>query len=82
MTVDTVMEMSASLRATPSLAAVAPLLLMARDAAKLLAVSERTLWGLTVPRGPIPSIKIGRSVRYSLTDLHAFVDARRQPPKS
>jgi excisionase family DNA binding protein len=55
-----------------------PLLLMSREAAKLLAVSERTLWGLTVPRGPIPTVKIGRCVRFALTDLQAFVAACRR----
>jgi len=50
-----------------------PLLLSARDAAKLLAVSERTLWGLTHPRGPIPVVKIGRAVRYDPCDLEAYI---------
>lgn len=50
----------------------APLLLRPREAAKMLAVSERTLWALTAPRGPIPAAKIFRAVRYRLADLEAF----------
>jgi predicted DNA-binding transcriptional regulator AlpA len=60
-------------------AALQPLLVDVREAARLLACSERTLWGLTSPRGPIPSVKIGRrSVRYSVADLQAFVDAQKK----
>jgi excisionase family DNA binding protein len=50
----------------------APIFLRPRDAAQKLAVSERTLWSMTVPRGPIPAAKIGRAVRYRLADLEAF----------
>ena len=31
-----------------------------REAAKLLSVCEKTLWSLTVPRGPIPAVRFGR----------------------
>ena len=49
------------------------LLLTAREAARLLSVSERTLYDLTVPRGPIPCVKIGsRGVRYARAALQAF----------
>jgi len=43
-------------------------LLNAKDAAKLLAISERTLWTLT-KNATIPSIKLGRSTRYRVSDL-------------
>ena len=36
-----------------------PLLLTPRDAAKALSICERTLYGLTAPRGDIPVIRIG-----------------------
>lgn len=50
------------------------LLLSARDAARLLAVSERTLYTLT-REGRIQSVKIGaRCVRYDRRDLEAFVE--------
>ena len=53
------------------------LLLNTRDAAAALAVSERTLWGLTAPRGPIPCVSIGRAVRYDVADLRAFIDGEK-----
>ncbi len=52
-------------------------LLTARDAARLLCVSERTLWKLAQPRGPIPVVRIGRAVRYSVADLAAFIDRQK-----
>ena len=53
-------------------------LLPTRDAAHVLAVSQRTLWGLTAPRGPIPCVRIGRRVLYSPADLQAFTDKQKQ----
>ena len=53
------------------------LLLSARDAAQALAVSPRTLWGLTSPRGPIRCVRIGRSVRYDPADLRSFAEAQK-----
>jgi len=58
------------------LSAMAPMLLKRRDAAKMLQISERFLWGLTA-NGDIKSIRIGqRAVRYALEDLHAFIESR------
>lgn len=51
-------------------------LLTAQEAAKLLTVSPRTVWALT-KAGALPSIRIGRSVRYSRQDIEAFIAARR-----
>lgn len=46
-----------------------------KEAAAMLGISERTLWALTSPRGPIPSVRIGaRSVRYSVAGLKRFLD--------
>lgn len=51
------------------------LLLSSRDAARLLAVSERTLYTLT-QQGRIPCVRIGqRCIRYDRRDLEAFVAA-------
>src|SRR5262245_29013350 len=47
----------------------APMLVDARTAARLLAISERSLWALTAPRGPIACVRIGRAVRYDPRDL-------------
>jgi excisionase family DNA binding protein len=49
-----------------------------RQAAKELAVSERTLWDRTVPRGTIPVVKIGRSVRYDPQDLQHWIDEKKE----
>lgn len=56
---------------------IAPLSLRPRDAAKALGISERTLWGLTAPRGPIPCLRIGpgkrQTVLYSVAELQAWL---------
>lgn len=67
----------ALLRALRAAAEPPTLLLTARDAAKALAISEKTLWTLTVPRGPIPAIRVGeRSLRYSVTALSKWIDSQ------
>jgi hypothetical protein len=57
-----------------------PLALRARDAAKLLSISPRTLWALTAPRGPIPCIRVGHGTRqlvlYPLDGLRAWLANR------
>jgi predicted DNA-binding transcriptional regulator AlpA len=51
------------------------LLVSARTAAEeILSISERKLWSLTSPRGPIPCVRIGKSVRYSVAALEAWVE--------
>lgn len=57
------------------------LLLSPREAAHALGLSERTLWGLSSPRGPIPAVRVGRAVRYSYAALQAWVEAQ-QPPQA
>jgi hypothetical protein len=54
----------------------APLAVSLREAAKLLSISERSLWTLTAPRGPIPCCRIGRSVRYSVDALRRYLDTQ------
>jgi excisionase family DNA binding protein len=53
-----------------------PLLVDSRRAAKLLSVSERTVWSITAPRGPLPAVRIGRAVRYSVEAIRAYVEAQ------
>jgi excisionase family DNA binding protein len=53
------------------------LLVGSRDAARLLSISERTLWSL-VNEGQIACIRIGTCKRYSLSALEAFIAARSQ----
>jgi excisionase family DNA binding protein len=56
--------------------APAPLLRTGAEAARLLAVSPRTLWALTA-RGELPCVRIGRAVRYAAADLAAYVERLR-----
>lgn len=44
-------------------------LLTPRQTAKLLAISERALLGMTIPRGPLPAVRMGRLVRYCENEL-------------
>ena len=53
------------------------LLVGSRDAARLLSISERTLWCL-VNDGEIACIRIGTCKRYSLSALEAFIASRSQ----
>jgi excisionase family DNA binding protein len=58
-----------------------PLLVDAKQAARLLCVSPRKLWSLTAG-AEIRAVRIGRLVRYDPRDLAAFIERqrdRRQP---
>ena len=57
-------------------AAIEPLLVRARDAAKALALSERTLWTLA-QRGEIPRVLAGRAVLYDPADLRAWIEKKK-----
>jgi excisionase family DNA binding protein len=50
-----------------------PQLLNVNAGAKCLGISTRKLWALAAPRGEIPIVRIGRSVRFRPEDLAAFV---------
>lgn len=53
------------------------LLLTAREAATSLAISERTLYSISDPRGPLPVVRLGKGlVRYSPTALAAWIDGQ------
>jgi excisionase family DNA binding protein len=54
----------------------------ARQAAALLGVSERTLWGLTAPRGDLPAVRLGSRVLYRVCDLEAYLAKRAQAQQS
>lgn len=56
-----------------------PLALRPREAAAALSISERTLWSLTAPRGPIPAARAGRSVLYRVADLDAWLQSAATP---
>ena len=53
------------------------LLLTARDAARALAISPRSLWSYTAS-GEIPHVRIGRSVRYPLNGLQRWIDHQKK----
>lgn len=56
----------------------AALLVTARDAARMLAVSPRKLWAMTFEETPsLPYVRCGRLVRYSPDDLREWIDAQR-----
>jgi len=50
------------------------LLLSPREAAKLLSISERTLFTLT-KAGEIRAVRFGRNVRYDPADLRAWIES-------
>ena len=52
------------------------LLVDAREAARMLSISTRTLWTFT-NRGEIPCVRIGKAVRYSVNDLCQWVERSR-----
>lgn len=55
------------------------LLVTAREAAQLLAVSPRKLWAMTFEETPaLPYVRCGRLVRYSPDDLRRWIDAQRK----
>lgn len=51
-------------------------LLRPRQAAEMLAISERTVWELT-NRGDLPCIRLGRSVRYDPADLADWIERKK-----
>jgi excisionase family DNA binding protein len=63
----------------PSLAQA--ILLRMREAAELLAISERTLWSI-VARKELPAVRVGRLVRIRRADLEAWAAARASTRKS
>jgi excisionase family DNA binding protein len=53
---------------------IMPKILTAREAARVLRISEKTLWSMT-KRGDIPAIRCGTSVRYDERDLIRWMEA-------
>ena len=53
------------------------LLLTTREAAAALSISERKLWSL-MANHEITCCRIGRSVRYDISDLRQFVEEQKQ----
>ena len=58
--------------------AVSNLLVTPKQAAEMLAVSSRKLWGLTFEDTPgLPYVRLGRCVRYSTSDLEKWIEDRK-----
>src|SRR4051794_34981834 len=59
-----------------------PLVMPSREAAEVLAVSERTLSRITYPHGDLPCLRIGTGrrplLRYRMSDLQAWIDRHTQ----
>ncbi|MCE5279353.1 MAG: helix-turn-helix domain-containing protein [Planctomycetaceae bacterium] len=51
-------------------------LMVARDAAKFLCISQRKLWDL-MNRGLVRAVRIDRAVRYDAADLRQFIEQRK-----
>lgn len=59
---------------------IEPMLLTARQAARSLNLSERTLYSIT-KRGDLPAVRVGRTVRYDPADLRAWIASAKNSPK-
>jgi len=55
-----------------------PMSVSRRDAARMLGVSEGTLWNHSQPRGPIPCSRIGGRVLYVVDLLRRFLEEQAQ----
>ncbi len=53
------------------------LLVDSRTAANMLSISKRSLWARK-KSGEIVSVRIGRSVRFDVRDLIAFIDLQKK----
>lgn len=57
----------------------AALLVSAREASRIMAVSPRKLWAMTFEETPgLPYVRCGRLVRYSPDDLRRWIGAQRK----
>ena len=57
---------------------VEPMLFSVREAAKSLGISERSLWSVTAPRGPLKATRINNRVLYSREHLMEFIELQSQ----
>ena len=57
----------------------AAILVSAKEASRLLAVSPRKLWAMTFEEEPsLPYIRCGRGIRYAVADLEQWVNSNRK----
>ena len=50
-------------------------LLSTKETSKILGISERTLWSITAPRGPLVRCKIKNRVLYSQSAIDQYIRA-------
>ena len=55
-------------------------LLTSRDAARFLGISERYLWEISSPRGPVPCVRMRNVVRYDPADLKQAIERFKHTP--
>jgi excisionase family DNA binding protein len=55
------------------------MLLRPKDASRMLALSERTLWSMS-QAGLLPCVRVGKSVRYAPDDLAEWVKRAKASP--
>jgi excisionase family DNA binding protein len=53
------------------------LLLTPPEASQALSISLRKLWGMT-KSGEVPHVRLGRSVRYPVSDLLNWIDSKKK----
>ena len=58
------------------------LLIDSRQAAKLLGVSDRTLWKMRQAKTIVPPVKFGKAIRWNAEHLKKWIDEGCLPPKS
>ena len=59
---------------------IEPMLFTARQAARMLSLSERTLYAIT-KAGDLPAVRCGRLVRYDPADLRAWIESSKKSEK-
>ena len=57
------------------------ILLSIKEAAAALAISERKLWDMTTNH-EIPHVRLGRCLRYPLSDLMLWIEERKEGGKA
>lgn len=56
-------------------------LMTVREASEYLSIGTRTIWTLMAPRGPLPTVRFGRAIRFKVKDLDDFVTRSRVKPR-
>jgi hypothetical protein len=66
----------------PPTSGLEPLLVDKCEAARLVGISPRRLWDMTMPRGDLPCVRIrdAGEVQYRLTDLRAWIQRKIDEP--